>query len=267
MGIYLPHFALCASKGRSRSLLHFQGEGVYNLFMSTHKQWNSSSDWYDKNMGEYGDGLNHNVIFPVIKNILGDISNKIILDSGCGSGYFAAKLAKKAKKVVGTDFAETFIKLCENKYQDISNLSFFVHDVTKNMPFNDGAFDFVVSKMVLQYVSTLDIFANETKRVLNKGGKLIITVDHPFNTQFYYAQTFAGKTNPKYPHLKDYFDRSEQKKLSLWGKVELTWYPKTMSDYIQSFIDVKLNLIKIIELPEQNVEIKIPRILALVFQK
>jgi len=218
-------------------------------------------------MGEYGDGLNHNIIFPVINNILGDCSNKTILDSGCGSGYFAARLAKKAKKVIGTDFAEAFVKLCEKKYKDISNVSFFVHDVTKEMPFDDGMFDFVISKMVLQYVSSLDVFACETKRVLNKGGRLIVAVDHPFNTQFYYAQALAGKTNLKYPHLKDYFDHAEQKKLSLWGKVELTWYPKMISDYIQPFIDGGLHLARIIELPDHSKEIKIPRILTLVFQK
>lgn len=235
--------------------------------MSTQKQWNSSSDWYDKNMGEYGDGLNRNVIFPVINHILGEASNKTILDSGCGSGYFTARLAKKAKKVIGTDFAETFIELCKKKYENISNLSFLVHDVTKDMPFSDGMFDFVISKMVLQYVPTLNIFASETKRVLHENGQLIITVDHPFNTQYYYAQAMAGKINPKYPHLKDYFDHSEQTKLSLWGKVELTWYPKTISDYIQPFLDVGLSLVKIIELPEQNNEAKVPRIFTLVFQK
>ncbi len=235
--------------------------------MSTLKQWNSSSDWYDKNMGECGDGLNHNVIFPVINNLLGNCSNKTILDSGCGSGYFAARIAKKAKKVIGADFAETFIKLCEKKYKNISNLSFVVHDVTQKMPFGDGTFDFVISKMVLQYVSSLNLFASETSRILNIGGQLIITVDHPFNTQFYFAQALAGKINPKYSHLRDYFDHSEQKKLSLWGKVELTWYPKTIADYIQPFIDHDLRLVKMIELPEQNKEPRIPRVLTLVFQK
>jgi len=235
--------------------------------MSTFTQWNSSSDWYDKNMGEHGDGLNHNVIYPVINKILGDISKKTILDSGCGSGYFAAKLANKAKKVIGTDFADSFIKICKRKYKSISNLSFFIHDVTQKILLSDGMFDYVISKMVLQYVSDLHVFANETERILKKGGQLIVTVDHPFNTQFYYAQTLAGKINPKYPGLKDYFDHSEQKKLSLWGKVELTWYPKTISDYIQPFINAKLTLEKIIELPEQSVKIKVPRILTLVFQK
>jgi len=37
--------------------------------MSTLKQWNSSVDWYDKNMGEHGGELNHNTLYPVKKFI------------------------------------------------------------------------------------------------------------------------------------------------------------------------------------------------------
>lgn len=235
--------------------------------MKTLQQWNSSSDWYDKNMGESGDKLNNDLIFPVIEKLLGDISGKTILDSGCGSGYFSSYLAKKANKVIGTDFAEEFVKLCDKKYNNISNLSFRQHDVMEEVPFENELFDIIVSKMVLQYVPGLDTFATETKRILKKRGRLFIAVDHPFNTQFYFAQATAGKPNPKYSGLKDYFDSTEQKKLSLWGKVELTWYPKKISDYILPFIKAGLTLQDIIELPEQKDNIKIPRILILEFKK
>ena len=235
--------------------------------MTTLQQWNSSSDWYDKNMGENGDELNRDLIFPVINDELGDISGKTILDSGCGSGYFTSLLAKQAKKVIGTDFAEEFIKLCRNKYGKIGNLSFETHNVMESMPFEDNTFDSVISKMVLQYVPKIDVFAKESQRVLVKSGSLIIAVDHPFNSQFYFAQSVAGKPNPKYPGLKDYFDSSEQKKLSLWGKVELSWYPKTIGNYINPFTKNGFTLENIIELPEQKNGIKIPRILLLKFKK
>lgn len=109
--------------------------------------------------------------------------------------------------------------------------------------------------------------AAESYRVINTSGSLIIVVDHPFNAQFYYAQAAAGKPNPKYPGLKDYFNHTKQKKLSLWGKVELTWYPKTISDYIQPFVDSGFILNKIIESPEISNGGTIPRILTLKFQK
>lgn len=235
--------------------------------MSTFAQWDSASDWYDKNMGERGDTLNHDVIYPSLSKLLGDISGKSILDSGCGSGYLSAHLAIRAKSVVGTDFANSFVMLCKNKYSSVANLSFEVHDVTKQMPFPDAHFDCVVSKMVLQYVQTIDIFAQESARVLKSRGKVVVIVDHPFNTQFYFAQAVAGKINPKYPGLKDYFNHEPQSKLSLWGKVELTWYPKTVEEYIQPFINSGLYLKKIVELPEEKKGFRIPRILGLLFEK
>jgi len=233
--------------------------------MKTKSQWNSAVDIYNEGMGEDGDVLNNALIYPVIIKLLGDFKNKSILDSGCGSGYFTAKLAVKAKEVTGTDFSESFIKLCKHKYITVSNLSFERQDVTEKMQFKDGSFDFVVSKMVLQYVKDIHMFAGESFRILRKAGHLIIAVDHPFNTQFYFAQKLAGSTNPKYKSLSHYFDRNEQTKRSLWGKVDLTWYPKTITDYIMPFIGNGFYLNTIEELPEEKKGIPIPRILILDF--
>jgi len=199
--------------------------------------------------------------------MLGDISSKKILDSGCGSGYLTAELAKKAKKVTGSDFSTKFIELCKKKYKNMDNLDFLVHDVSKNMPFESNVFDMIVSKMVLQYVENIHTFAKESFRVLENKGNLLVVVDHPFNTQFYYAWKLAGKPNNKYLNLKDYFETAPQTKLSLWGKTQLTWYPKTVSNYIISFIKAGFILSDMQEVPEEKEGVKIPRILALKFTK
>lgn len=224
--------------------------------MKSSNQWDLAVDWYDQNMGEKGDRLNHDVIRPLVLRMLGEISGKAILDSGCGSGYFTAELAKFALKVYGTDFSSNFIDLCNKKYKNISNLSFVRHNVNEVMPFQSNEFDVVLSKMVLQYIEDIGIFAKESFRVLKNRGSLIIVVDHPFKYP-----------NNKYPHLKDYFDKGVQTKLSLWGKVELTWYPKTVSDYILPFIKSGLRLSDIQEISEEKEGIIIPRLLALKFIK
>jgi ubiquinone/menaquinone biosynthesis C-methylase UbiE len=235
--------------------------------MKTLKQWNDASDWYDKNMGENGDQLNNDLIAPVMEKMLGNIRGKTILDCGCGNGYLTSQLAKDAEKVIGIDFAEEFIKMCRQKYSSFQNLSFQQQDLMIKIPFEDDQFDLVLAKMVLHYVPNISVFAKETKRILKNGGEIVFAVDHPFNSQFYFAQSVAGKPNPKYPGLKDYFDLSEEKKLSLWGKVELTWYPKKISDYIMPFVENRLTLMEMIEIPEQKNNIKIPRILLLKFRK
>ncbi|MCX6732645.1 MAG: class I SAM-dependent methyltransferase [Candidatus Roizmanbacteria bacterium] len=235
--------------------------------MGTKQQWDSAVDIYNEGMGEEGDKLNNNLIHPTIRKILGNISNKTILDSGCGSGYFSAEIAKNAKSVIGTDFSGKFIELCQRKYKYIQNLKFQMLDVTEQMPFNTETFDIVISKMVLQYVKDILVFAQEAHRVLKSQGHLIIAIDHPFNTQFYFAQKLTGSNNPKYQTLSHYFDSSAQTKLSLWDKVELTWYPKKIEDYLSPFIlnGFCLNSIKEIEEEKQNT--LIPRILILDFLK
>lgn len=232
----------------------------------TLSQWNSSADWYDQNMGNEGDELNRTIIRPSILRVLGNLQGKTLLDVGCGSGYLTSELAKTATKVVGTDFAPDFIKICQEKYKNQQNLSFQVQDVAKEFGFPNESFDIVLCKMVLQYVDSIDNFAHESARLLKSDGKVVVIVDHPFNSQFYYAQSLAGKKNPKYEGLKDYFSREPQTKLSLWDKVELTWYPKTVADYMQPFTKAGLYLSDIEELAEIKQGTKIPRILLLGFK-
>jgi ubiquinone/menaquinone biosynthesis C-methylase UbiE len=238
--------------------------------MKVKGQWREPDvvEWYDLNQGKEGDTFNKELIAPAVFELLGDISGEDVLDSGCGSGYFTAELAQKigTGKIVGTDFPEA-VELCKRKYSSIPNMSFAAHDVAMAMPFQEGSFDKVVSKMVLQYVEVMNTFAHESHRVLNEGGDLVLAVDHPFHTQFYYAQQAAGKPNPKYSGLNDYFNHDPQTKVSLWGKVPLTWYPRTMSDYMLPFVQAGYTLTGMKEVPEEQNGVKVPRILALKFRK
>lgn len=233
--------------------------------MTTRNQWDSSADWYDQNMGNDGDQLNAAIIKPALFDVLGDISDSTILDVGCGSGYVTAQLAQAAKQVLGTDFSPEFIKLCQQKYSDYENLRFAQQDLTQPFDLSGQTFDVVISKMVLQYVPEIQTFAKESVQALSKNGRLIVIVDHPFHTQFFYAQALAGKTNPKYRQLENYFSHAPQTKLSLWGKVELTWYPRTVSEYVQTFVDVGLRLKTMKELEETKDEVVLPRVLVLEF--
>jgi ubiquinone/menaquinone biosynthesis C-methylase UbiE len=235
--------------------------------MSSQKQWDNVADLFDRKMGESGDNLNGLLIQPKLLELLGDLKEKIVLDVGCGSGYYSRQLALLADKVDGTDFSDNFIKICRKKYSDVPNIRFFQHDLSDVLPFNNLTYDIVIAKMVLQYVPSIELFAAESYRLLKPDGKLIFAVDHPFHAQFYYAQRLAGKFDKHFITLDNYFSDKPQTKLSLWLTTKLTWYPRTISSYINTFTNIGFNLGKIIELPEEKDSVIIPRILILSFNK
>lgn len=238
--------------------------------ISTRSEWQNAVDWYSQIMGETGDELNREIIRPTLLEMLGKLKGKSLLDVGCGSGYLAFELSQIAKKVIGVDFSADFIDLCQKKYSNQRNLSFKVHDATSKIEFDDRSFDIIVSKMVLQYIEDISIFAQESARVVKNSGKIMVVVDHPFHRQFYFAQSLAGKTGSSFDGLKNYFSRESQTKTKIMTdgkKIPLTWYPKTIADYIQPFIKAKLKLSDIREVGENKEGTTIPRVLFLEFKK
>lgn len=216
--------------------------------MSAHDEWNGSVAWYDENMGDEGDLLNRELIRPVVLAMLGDTSGLAVLDCGCGSGYLTAELARRSRRVLGLDFSPDFVALCRRKYAAVGNVEFLQHDVTRRFPFDEGTMGAILCKMVLQYVPEIRTFAAESWRVLAPGGTLVVVVDHPLFK-------LADRT--------DYFDTRPSTKLSLWGRVELTWYPRTFADYVETFLGAGFRLAAMGEIPKEENSVKVPRILAL----
>jgi ubiquinone/menaquinone biosynthesis C-methylase UbiE len=207
---------------------------------SSLSQWDNAASWYDQNMGEKGDDLNRTIIHPLVLDMLGDLTGKVLLDVGCGSGYLTAELANNAAKVTGADFSANFISICKQKYKGRSNLDFVEQDVTVPFQFDDASFDTIVCKMVLQYVQDIHTFATETMRVLKNKGELVVVVDHPFRAAYFNAQSNDGP-------ISNLFSNEPRTKVGLWGKTELTWYARTTSDYIQLFTNVGFRLAEICE--------------------
>jgi malonyl-CoA O-methyltransferase len=54
-----------------------------------------------------------------------------------------------------------------------------VHDLHERLPFGSGAFDIVVSGLVLEHLRDLPAFFSEARRVLNSRGRAVISAMHP----------------------------------------------------------------------------------------
>ncbi|MCF7834543.1 class I SAM-dependent methyltransferase [Candidatus Gracilibacteria bacterium] len=99
--------------------------------------------------------------------------DKVVLDIASGSGYGSFILSKRAKKVIGVDISQESIDYCKKNIKN-GNLE-FVTGNGKNIPLEDNSCDLIVSFETIEHILEYDNFLSELKRVLQHGGKLIIS--------------------------------------------------------------------------------------------
>ena len=113
--------------------------------------------------------------YPFVIKYLEPVTNKQILDYGCGSGIFSRYLRDNGSRVTGVDVSETMIKVA--RLNDPENISY--HGISSGevgfLP--DRSFDHVVSNFVLCTIPSIHEIRKiikEIHRVLKKNGLFII---------------------------------------------------------------------------------------------
>ncbi|PWJ71282.1 ubiquinone/menaquinone biosynthesis C-methylase UbiE [Ruminococcaceae bacterium R-25] len=96
-----------------------------------------------------------------------------VLECACGTGAITEEIAKKAQKVLATDFAEGMLKRASQKCRKYSNVSFRQEDIT-DIKSADNSFDKVVAGNVIHLLPEPEKALNELLRVVKPGGKVII---------------------------------------------------------------------------------------------
>lgn len=122
--------------------------------------------------------LNGHYERPAMLNLAGDVAGRSILDAGCGSGPLSAALRDRGAIMTGFDLSEVMIELARRRLGEDADLR--VHDLAAPLPYDDAAFDDVVASLVLHYLEDWAAPLAELRRVLRPGGRLIVSVNHPF---------------------------------------------------------------------------------------
>jgi SAM-dependent methyltransferase len=115
---------------------------------------------------------------PAILDLAGDVAGRRILDAGCGSGPVMAALRDRGAIVTGFDKSAGMLELARRRLGGDADLQ--VAELGSPLPFPDGTFDDVIASLVLHYLEDWGPALAELRRVLKPGGRLIVSVDHPF---------------------------------------------------------------------------------------
>ncbi|MFI7442829.1 class I SAM-dependent methyltransferase [Nonomuraea indica] len=115
---------------------------------------------------------------PAMLELAGDVTGRRILDAGCGSGPLFSALRDRGAIVTGIDMSAGMLELARQRLGADADLR--VADLAGPLPFPDGSFDDVVASLVLHYLEDWGPTLAELRRVLRPGGRLLVSVDHPF---------------------------------------------------------------------------------------
>ncbi len=154
-----------------------------------------------------------NVRSNFVKDYLQKSKKGKVLDVGCQSGGFCGDLFKLGFEPHGVEIIPTMIDAARQNY---SNIDFRLCDCEKEMPYPDNYFDYVWAGDVIEHLRFVDVFLNESNRVLKTGGKLILStpMHNTIKNIFIALFRFEEHYDPEFPHLKFFTLKSLKEQLS-----------------------------------------------------
>lgn len=125
-----------------------------------------------------GDNVRPIVQKPIVSEFIGTNLDRHALDAGCGRGLYTRILLERAQKVSALDYSEDHIDALKRRLGHFPQLSLQVGSAD-NLPFDEEQFDLVVHCEVLEHIEDDKKVLSEIFRVLQPGGRLIISVPVP----------------------------------------------------------------------------------------
>jgi SAM-dependent methyltransferase len=125
---------------------------------------------------------------PAVWGLIDRLPPRRALDAACGTGRHAGRLVALGHEVEGVDLTP---EMLANARVNVPNACFREADL-RSIPSDDGAFDLVVCGLALAHLPELDDAVTELSRVLASGGRLIVSVLHPFLAALGWQAPFTG---------------------------------------------------------------------------
>ncbi|MDA8252677.1 class I SAM-dependent methyltransferase [Acidiphilium sp.] len=126
--------------------------------------------WRASTLGRITDRLED----VLLRDLLGDVAGRAVLDFGCGDGKLAMRLAAAGAQVVGVDADPAMLRAAASRAAAAGVSVQFATGRAEALPFMAGRFDLVVAVTVLCFVPDAEAAFREIARVLRPGGAVVI---------------------------------------------------------------------------------------------
>jgi ubiquinone/menaquinone biosynthesis C-methylase UbiE len=93
---------------------------------------------------------------------------EIILEAGCGTGYWLSALRDVLPRMYGLDYSREMLRKARSRDSGAG----LVRATAKRLPFRSGTVDLIFCVNALHHLERLDEFVAEARRVVRRGGTL-----------------------------------------------------------------------------------------------
>ena len=131
--------------------------------------WSSGGRNYDEVSRGIADSIEHAVLR------LDPRAGERVLDLATGTGWTSRRVALRGAQVTGVDIAADLLLAAREKARAANLLIDYQLGDAENLPFEDGAFDAVISTCGVMFASKPQAAAREIARVTRKGGRIALT--------------------------------------------------------------------------------------------
>jgi SAM-dependent methyltransferase len=109
--------------------------------------------------------------------LLGDVTDKDVLDLGCGTGYWSAWLARMGARPVGIDITPAQLETARQMQAEFGIDFPLIEGNAEEVPLEDGSFDLVLSEYGASIWCDPYRWMPEAARLLRLGGELVFLVN------------------------------------------------------------------------------------------
>lgn len=190
---------------------------------------------------------------PAIMNLCPDLTNKNVLDSGCGYGENCRCFSEMgAKIVIGIDISRKMLEIA-NRENKTDNIEYFNIDMMSINTLNEK-FDVVFSSLAVHYIEDFNALLCKIYNLLNNNGVFIFSQEHPLTTAPIKGASWTKDENGSIIHynLSDYCRNGERK--VKWIINDVVKYHRCFSKIVNDLIDVGFIIERVVE-PIPTVEV------------
>ncbi len=202
------------------------------------------ADFFEKYNEKRSKGNSPNELIeqPIMDELIGDVSEKNILDLGCGDGRYGIELLNRgARHYHGVEGSKKMLSLAIDNLLNL-NATLDLGDIEK-IEFRKDEYDLVVSRLVLHYIEDIERLMIKIEASLKLDGEFVFSVEHPIITSCY--ESYHKKTKRGNWIVDNYFETGER--INVWIEKEVLKYHKTIEDYWRIIKKSKLNVVEIRE--------------------